>query len=248
MFKFFRHIRQSLINQNKMGKYFKYAIGEIILVVIGILIALQINNWNENRLQNINETKFLNGIHSEFKLNKAYLNNSRNSNSKSLNIGKLLMGFINQDIELLKATNTDSLIFHVFEYGGFEISENAVMEVMQVGQLQKLKNDTLKSLILEWSQKKINVARNRENMTKKSLYLIEYLVDRYPIKNIDMYGILNWEKPSTIKVNKYAIFYDLKFENLLDDYLYNLKQYDNNLKDINKVVDGIIENSTPIYD
>ena len=50
MIKFFRHIRRSLINQNKMGKYFKYAIGEIILVVIGILIALQINNWNQNRL------------------------------------------------------------------------------------------------------------------------------------------------------------------------------------------------------
>ena len=51
MIKFFRHIRRSLINQNRMGKYFKYAIGEIILVVIGILIALQINNWNEERSQ-----------------------------------------------------------------------------------------------------------------------------------------------------------------------------------------------------
>lgn len=49
MIKFFRHIRQQLLSEGKTGKYLKYAIGEIILVVIGILIALSINNWNENR-------------------------------------------------------------------------------------------------------------------------------------------------------------------------------------------------------
>jgi hypothetical protein len=47
MIKFFRKIRQNLLMENKTGRYFKYAIGEIILVVIGILIALSINNWNE---------------------------------------------------------------------------------------------------------------------------------------------------------------------------------------------------------
>lgn len=49
MIKIFRKIRYDLMEKNKTGKYFKYAIGEIILVVIGILIALQINNWNENK-------------------------------------------------------------------------------------------------------------------------------------------------------------------------------------------------------
>lgn len=53
MIKFFRHIRKSILMEQiktgrPVGKYLKYAIGEIILVVIGILIALQINNWNEN--------------------------------------------------------------------------------------------------------------------------------------------------------------------------------------------------------
>jgi len=52
MIKFFRKIRQNLLSEGKTGKYFKYAIGEIILVVIGILIALSINNWNENRKLN----------------------------------------------------------------------------------------------------------------------------------------------------------------------------------------------------
>jgi hypothetical protein len=54
MIKFFRKIRQNMLMENKTGTYFKYAIGEIILVVIGILIALSINNWNENR-KNSNE-------------------------------------------------------------------------------------------------------------------------------------------------------------------------------------------------
>ncbi len=56
MTKFFRKIRQNLLMENKTGKYLKYAIGEIILVVIGILIALQINNWNE-RKKNISQAE-----------------------------------------------------------------------------------------------------------------------------------------------------------------------------------------------
>jgi hypothetical protein len=49
MIKFFRKIRQNMIKENKISKYMLYAIGEIILVVIGILIALSINNWNTNK-------------------------------------------------------------------------------------------------------------------------------------------------------------------------------------------------------
>ena len=49
MIKFFRTIRYTLMNENKVGKYFKYAIGEIMLVMIGILLALQVNNWNEGQ-------------------------------------------------------------------------------------------------------------------------------------------------------------------------------------------------------
>ena len=56
MIKFFRKIRQNLLSEGKTGKYLKYAFGEIILVVIGILIALQINNWNENK-SNITQAK-----------------------------------------------------------------------------------------------------------------------------------------------------------------------------------------------
>ena len=49
MFKFFRSVRQVLLSENKFSKYFLYALGEVLLVVVGILIALQINNWNEQQ-------------------------------------------------------------------------------------------------------------------------------------------------------------------------------------------------------
>ncbi len=51
MIKIFRHIRRKLAAENKFWTYWRYAIGEILLVIIGILIALQVNNWNEKRLE-----------------------------------------------------------------------------------------------------------------------------------------------------------------------------------------------------
>ncbi|EPR74164.1 hypothetical protein ADIWIN_0741 [Winogradskyella psychrotolerans RS-3] len=70
MIKLFRNIRQNLLNEGKTTKYVKYAIGEIVLVVIGILIALQINNWNENRKANIEETAILESLHENLILAK----------------------------------------------------------------------------------------------------------------------------------------------------------------------------------
>lgn len=72
MIKFFRRIRKSLINQSRMRKYFFYAIGEIVLVVIGILIALQINNWNEQQKLKLKEeaalVNILNSIEGDLEL------------------------------------------------------------------------------------------------------------------------------------------------------------------------------------
>jgi uncharacterized membrane protein YgaE (UPF0421/DUF939 family) len=65
MIKFFRKIRQKMLTENKFGKYLTYAIGEIILVVIGILIALSINNWNENK----KSENQLNNIYNEVESN-----------------------------------------------------------------------------------------------------------------------------------------------------------------------------------
>ena len=67
MIKFFRRIRGKLLSEGKTGKYFKYAIGEIVLVVIGILIALQINNWNESRKDYAKSRNYLSEILKDLK-------------------------------------------------------------------------------------------------------------------------------------------------------------------------------------
>lgn len=61
------------MEKNKTRKYLNYAIGEIVLVVIGILIALSLNNWNESRKQNIAENEFILGVKNDLKQDKIYI-------------------------------------------------------------------------------------------------------------------------------------------------------------------------------
>ena len=69
MIKFFRRIRQNLVMENKTGKYFKYAFGEIVLVVLGKLIALQINNLNPNRIEKATRDSYYKDMNTSFEKN-----------------------------------------------------------------------------------------------------------------------------------------------------------------------------------
>ena len=73
MIKFFRKIRFDLMEKNKTGKYLKYAIGEIVLVVLGILIALSINSWNQDRIDKRSESKYLQELKREIQSNNTVL-------------------------------------------------------------------------------------------------------------------------------------------------------------------------------
>ncbi len=78
MIKFFRKIRQNLLSESKTGEYLKYAVGEIILVVIGILIALQINNWNEERKAQKEEQQLYKTIITDLKTDASYIETTIN--------------------------------------------------------------------------------------------------------------------------------------------------------------------------
>lgn len=95
MIKFFRKIRQNLLLEGKTGKYLKYAIGEIVLVVIGILIALGINNWNSERNEKIKYWNQLAKVVQNIKSDSIQLQNLKQSRLSSINIASNLMKALN---------------------------------------------------------------------------------------------------------------------------------------------------------
>jgi hypothetical protein len=91
MIKFFRKIRQNLLMENKTGKYFKYAIGEILLVVIGILIALAINNWNEKRKELNQTVELLKNMMLDLKADISNLESDINYYNQWINSSRVLL-------------------------------------------------------------------------------------------------------------------------------------------------------------
>ena len=96
MIKFFRKIRQQLLLENKTATYLKYAIGEIILVVIGILIALQINNWNEQRKTINKEKGYIRAIYQDLQKDLNRISISREMLTEQYNYGLEVMKAIEQ--------------------------------------------------------------------------------------------------------------------------------------------------------
>ncbi|MEY8848585.1 DUF6090 family protein [Psychroserpens sp. XS_ASV72] len=108
MIKFFRKIRQNLLSEGKTGKYLKYAIGEIILVVIGILIALQVSNWNKERMDSDFEQEVLFDLNTEIKSNIKTLEMIIDEHERSLVAGEEIKSMV-IDTNKLKNISNDSL-------------------------------------------------------------------------------------------------------------------------------------------
>lgn len=159
MIKFFRVIRRQLLAQKKLSNYIVYAIGEIILVVLGILIALQINNWNETRKSIDQEHSYLTRLLSENKQDLITFSAS----IQDLTIGK---ESITQFSEALKShTINDSTLIQTanayFKYGSifpvFSSSSSTFEDLSSTGNLKVIRNTVLRESVVEHyaNQKKI---------------------------------------------------------------------------------------------
>ena len=146
MIKFFRHIRKKLISENHMGKYFKYAIGEILLVVIGILIALSINNWNENRKLQNSETKLLTDLLDELEFSYKEISEAMRNNTSLLNQYKTISRAIENDV----AYNQDSLgdAFSVLPFWSSPYLPKTSFESIKNRDLNLIRDDSLRKKII----------------------------------------------------------------------------------------------------
>ena len=98
MIKFFRKIRQNLLSEGKTGKYFKYAIGEIVLVMIGILLALQVNNWNEERKNTSIRKSYLENLKVDLKKDLENLERLNTINTSAETEGFYLADFLDNNL------------------------------------------------------------------------------------------------------------------------------------------------------
>lgn len=127
MINFFKQIRKQVLGQGKIGNYFKYAVGEIILVVIGILIALQINNWNERNKLKIEEQKLISAVIDEIESNLETLKISIKTNKRLVKGSSL---FLQNASSTLNFEYDVSTFPQLFAYSSNKTESSIINEVL----------------------------------------------------------------------------------------------------------------------
>ena len=191
MLRIFRNIRQKLAAENKVMAYLRYAIGEILLVVIGILIALQVNNWNENRKEHLIEIKYLKNLKHDLQSDSTDLVYYKNIRVGQANAAREL-------IELAKTKNVsdvfklDSLYTTVALWWEFVPNNNTFEELRSSGNLKLLRNDSIKNLLLDLNKENEDLVSSRNHMRR------EYENYLYDQKN-SLVNFLDVNDPEQIK-------------------------------------------------
>ncbi|MBK8448512.1 MAG: hypothetical protein IPO78_13735 [Saprospiraceae bacterium] len=193
MIKFFRTLRQQLLSDNKFNKYLVYAIGEIILVVIGILIALQINNWNESEKSKHQEQIILKNILKDLESDKIGLNKIIEARTSTANSAKTMVSYY----EGVKIEKLSDYYFHFVNvmYWQFHHPRNTTFEeLVNSGNMSIIRNPKIKELLLD-----VNASYQELFEVRRHMY-DDYTLYLYtPYASIIDYedGIVIWENPNS---------------------------------------------------
>ena len=216
MIKFFRKIRQNLLSEGKTRKYFKYALGEILLVVIGILIALQINNMNQQRIAFNEEQVLLKILKNDFinRLNELESLNLGRQNAVSV-IEQLmsmrdnsLESFDNNLMDSLLATSTTTYRFNE-KFGTMDMLFNS-------GKINTLSNDSLRSLLSNWPAN-VEEMLEEQRLIVSNFQELERSLNKY-VSLRDIYQNFSWSNYDIPAVPSSKMQKDYK--GLLNDNIY----------------------------
>lgn len=160
MIKFFRRIRQQLLSENKTGKYFKYAIGEILLVMIGILLALQVNNWNEHRKTEEVEAQLLSQLIKDLELNNKDVGLNIHLLQRSINSTNILLKQLESKLPYHDSLNTH--LANTIIWTRLVVNAGAYQTIQSKG-VDIISNVNLRNEILELYEGKLYWIQQLEN-------------------------------------------------------------------------------------
>ena len=189
------------MQKNKTGKYLKYAIGEIALVVIGILIALQVNNWNEIRKQNNNGVNVLVKLEKEFIENQILLNKIIPLHKRTVYSNNRLLEFVSPNPNQEKI---DSLGYYVNDLSfipKYTPNKSVLNSVISSGDINFIGNEKITYQITNWNGKieEYNYWISVVSSITMDMILL-YTVKNYPMKNMNsMKGLEHFDDSSLSK-------------------------------------------------
>ncbi|MCR9291034.1 MAG: DUF6090 family protein [Bacteroidetes bacterium] len=217
MIKFFRKIRQRLLSEHKFSKYLLYAIGEVVLVVIGILIALSLNNSNENKKLKTQEIKILKEIKSEFTGTLEDVSEDLAGYEKNLRSSEIIYNSI-----LNKESYNDSLKRH-FSYmlikEEFLAKQSAFESLKSIG-LEIISNDSIRKDITD-AYLYVQQETNKPNIVTETIIELDVLLKPHIV--VDRQRLILDEEDSWIWRSEIP-FKFINYQHFLEDdkFLYAL--------------------------
>ena len=224
MIKFFRKIRQNLLSEGKTGKYFKYAIGEIILVVIGILIALQINNWNEKRKIQSNQENYLTLLKTEAENNLKEIRNTKNEVSEMNMKQIVLYNLINIKQDTVTEKHLSESLFRIVSgFYKFKYENSALSDLKSSGNLKNVLNDSLRKYLIALDPLVIEVQNQEDAVIDSRDKVRNYINENGSLKVIidqsEEEERLGLPKLSKSKKTNIDLLGQVEFENILILYI-----------------------------